>query len=199
MNARTALGVVLCLTLAGCDDSKNPLSDAEAAKADERLVGVWQEENGGACYFIGNTGPTFPESVMRIVAIAQSTEKLDQPTEYLVYPTVLGDKTYLNLVIDEKQVQRLNKEGWKPDAVECYTFLKYQLDGDKLVVWLIDEKVKEQAIKDGKIKGVIEQNKAARFTDTTENIVRFVADAGDSLWDMHEPGRFDRAVITKKQ
>lgn len=198
MNARTALGFVLCLILIGCDDSKNPLSDPQASKADERLVGVWLEEESEACYFIGDAGAKFPEGVMRIVAVTLRDGKLDSPADYLAYPTVLGDKTYLNLVIDDEQVRRLGDKGWKTDVVECYTFLRYQLDGDKLVVWLIDEKAKEEAIKSGKVKGLIEPNEPARFTDTTENIARFVVDAGDSLWNTKEPGRFDRAAVTKK-
>ena len=32
--------VTLCLFAAGCDDSKNPLSDPKTAKIDQRLAGV---------------------------------------------------------------------------------------------------------------------------------------------------------------
>ena len=46
MNARTVLGLVLCLILTGCNDSKNPLSDPTTSNPDERLVGVWRLPNG---------------------------------------------------------------------------------------------------------------------------------------------------------
>jgi hypothetical protein len=34
------IGVAVCLCASGCD-SKNPLSDPQTSKADERLVGEW--------------------------------------------------------------------------------------------------------------------------------------------------------------
>jgi hypothetical protein len=117
----------------------------------------------------------------------------------LAFPTVLGDNTYLNVVLDEKQVKLLDAKGWNADVVECYTFIKYQLDGDKLVVWAIDDKAKEQAIKDGKIKGVAEKDKPAIFTDTAENVDRFITNAGDTLWDTKKPGRFERGEAVRKR
>jgi hypothetical protein len=81
---------------------------------------------------------------------------------------------------------------------DAYTFVKYKLDGNKLTVWAIDEKAKEQAIKDGKVKGIIEASKPAKFTDTAETVARFVAEAGDSLWNTKEPGQFERVEAAKK-
>ena len=54
------------------------------------------------------------------------------------------------MVLDQKQVKRLDEKGWKPNAVECYTFIKYRLDGDKLVAWTVDEEAKERAINNGR-------------------------------------------------
>ena len=101
---------------------------------------------------------------------AHSEGKVEPPNEYLAYPTDLGGKTYLNVVLDPKQVERLDAKGWQTGVVESYTFVKYQLNGDKLVIWLIDEKAKQQAITSGKIKGVVEKNRPAKFTDATENM-----------------------------
>ena len=45
---------------------------------------------------------------------------------------------------------------------------------------------KKRAVEAGKIKGVIEKdqdgNPRASFTDTTENLAKFVAEAGDGLF-----------------
>jgi hypothetical protein len=198
MNARTALGLALCLLLTGCDDSTTPLSDPQTSKADERLVGVWQQNNGDVFYHIGHTDKTFPKGMMRVVMVTHHEAGVDPPDEYLAYSTVLGNKAYLNVVIDEEQVKVLNAKGWKTDVVKSYTFMKYQLDGDTLTVWTIDETAKQKAIESGKIKGVIEDYKPAMFTDTAENIARYIADAGDSLWITKEPGRLER-VTTHQQ
>ena len=40
------------------------------------------------------------------------------PAEYLACPTVLGNKSYLNVVIDPKQVKLLDEKGWKSEVVE---------------------------------------------------------------------------------
>jgi len=195
MKRKALLAAVLCLLASGCDDSKNPLSDPQTSKADERLVGVWRErsDDGEVYYHVGHAGEKFPAGMMRVVEITHSKGKVEPPEEYLIFPAVIGDKTYLNVILggDKKLAKRLDEKGWNSDAVECYTFLKYQFDGDKLVVWLIDEKAKEQAIKSGKVKGVVERD-MGKFTDTSENVARFVAGAGDSLWNTKEPGRCER-------
>jgi hypothetical protein len=188
------------LPLTGCDDSKNPLSDPQTSKPDERLVGVWLErtDEGQTYWHVGHAGKESPSSVMRVVAVKHTKENVESSEEHMLFPTVLKDKTYLNVVNDEESVQPLNKEGWKPDLVECYTFLKYQLDGDNLVVWLIDEDAKDTAIKGRKVQGKMRQ-RFSRFTDTTENLARFVAEAGDGLWNTKKPLRLERIEAGKKR
>jgi len=195
------LGLIVCLLAPGCDDSKTPLSDPQTAKADNRLVGVWRwrGENGEVTYYhVGHAGEKFADSMMRIVSIKHDQGKVEPPEEYLAFPTVLGGKTYLNVVVDQKQVKKLDETGWKTDVVDRYALFKYQVDGGKLVVWLIDEDAKERAIKSGKVKGVVEPNKPPKFTDTTENVARFVAEAGDSLLNLKDPVRFERVEAGKK-
>jgi hypothetical protein len=199
MNVRTVLGLGLCLLLAGCDDSTHPLSDSQTAKPDAGLVGVWREDNGEAYYHVGHAGKGFPEGVMRVVEVIHNQAVVEPPAEFLAFSTALGGKTYLNVVLDQKQVKRLDEKGWKPDAVECYTFIKYRLDGDKLVAWWLDEEAKERAINNGKIKGKIERSGVSRITDTAENVARFVAGAPDSLWDTKHPGRFERVGTVAKR
>jgi len=205
MNRVTFLGLVVCLLASGCATSKNPLSDPHASKPDNRLLGVWrcQNDSGDVTdYHVSHAGKIFPDSVMRVVAIRRVQGKEQPPEEFLVFPTVLGGKTYLNFVggngylvygdlpdKDRKPVKLIEEKGRQADLVERYIFLKYEVNGDKLVVWLIDKDGQERAIKSGKVKG-----KAADFTDTTENVARFVTEAGDSLFKMKEPGRLERVV-----
>ena len=174
---------VVLLFAGGCDDSKKPLSDAKTSKADQRLVGVWRQATpGGTVYYhIGQAGKQFPASVMRVVQVTQNQGSVAPPNEYLAFPTVLGDKTYLNVVWGGR-VKVLDAKGWNADEVDSYTFVKYRVDGDKLAMWIVNEKAKKQAIDGGKVKGVAEANKPATFTGTTEEVARFVAEAGDSLF-----------------
>ena len=91
-------------------------------------------------------------------------------------------------------IKHLDEKGWKAVEVDSYTLYKYKFDGDKILVYGMDGEAKQKAIKSGKIKGTIEDN-SAKFTDTTENVARFVKEAGDSLWATKEPGRLERVNI----
>jgi hypothetical protein len=194
MKSRAILALTVCLLSSGCDDTKNPLSDPQTSKADEQLIGVWRINGEETFYHVGHAGGKFPAGMLRIVEIRHAKGSVEPPEEYLAFTTVLGEKTYLNVVLDgdHKQVQRFNEKGWSRDAVDCYTLLKYQLDGDKLVAYLMDEDAKQKAIDNGKIKGTVDLTKPAKFNDTTENIARFVAQADDGLWNTKDRARLER-------
>jgi hypothetical protein len=191
-----------CLLMAGCD-SKNPLSDPTQSKPDPRLAGLWRakDPNGGVEYYhVGRAGEKLPESVMEVVAVThQKDGQLKDPAVMLMFPTVLGKTAFLNVGIDgsshqQSAVDCLKQEGWKPGVLEIYSILKYCIEGDTLLLWTMAEDAKEQAITSGKIKGdVPEKGKigSSHFTDTTENVARFVAAAGDGLFEK-EPMRLER-------
>ena len=110
------LGVAACLAAAGCDDSKNPLSDPQTSKADERLAGVWLNRggDGDVYYHVGHAGDKFPASMMRVVGIKHSKGNVEPAGEFQIFPSIIGDKTYLNVVIgrDDKLVKSLDEKGW---------------------------------------------------------------------------------------
>ena len=193
------IGVAACLVASGCD-SKNPLSDPLTSKADERLPGVWLNRggDGDVYYHVGHAGDKFPACMMRVVGIKHSKGNVEPAGEFLIFPTVLGDKNYLNVVIgrDDKLVKSLDEKGWKAADVDNYTLYRYKFDGDKLVVYGIDAEAKTKAIKSGKVTGTVENN-SAKFTDTTENVARLVMEAGDSLW-TKEPGQLERMNLGTK-
>ena len=99
---------------------------------------------------------------------------------------------------DKKLVKRLDENGWNAANVDCYTFFKYAFDGDKLVLWAIEESAKGRAIQSGKVKGAAKPCEISKFTDTTANLARFVAEAGDSLWNTEEPCALERVNVGKK-
>jgi hypothetical protein len=197
MKPRWFILSAVLLLLAGCEDSNVALSDPETSKADERLIGLWRSNED--YYHIGLAGEKFPKGVMRVVWITHDRKIVCSANEFLIFPTILGEDHCLSVVmIDPEQTMRVYNEGWKAVAFDTFTFFKYQVDGDKIVAWAIDGDAKEQAIKDNKIKGVIEEDAPGKFTDTTENLVRFITDAGDSLWDREPVMQLERVEIAKK-
>lgn len=116
MKSRMFLLLTLCLFAFGCDDSTNPLSDPQKAKPDTRLAGVWRwrDKHGNVTYYhFGKAGEKFSVGIMRIVEVRHGNGTVEPPQEYLAFPTVLADKTYLNVVLDgdHKQVKRLDEKG----------------------------------------------------------------------------------------
>jgi hypothetical protein len=204
MKSRIILALATCLVASGCDDTKNPLSDPQTSKADERLLGVWREPvtDVERYYHVGHAGKKYPSSVLRVVAVTHRNGIVETPEELLAFPTVIGDKTFLNLVFDpdKKLIKLMDEKGWKAGEVDHYKFLKYQVDGDSLLIYQIDEHAKAKAIENGRIKGVPSRsNPNAPFTDTTENVARFVAETGDNLWITKEPVRYERVSDTSNK
>jgi hypothetical protein len=190
------LGVV-ALLCGGCDDSKNPLSDPKDPQPDARLYGVWRSDE--EYYHFGRAGNGFPKGVMRVVSVQQTDDGVEAPQEFLAFCSIVGGKHCLNVIHEPKEVQLMAEKGWKPEAVSCYTFLKYEIDGDKLTMWLADEQAKQKAVGAGagKLKGEY-RNNLWFLTDTTENIARYVAAAGDDFWDAHDPCKCERVKPVKK-
>ena len=181
----------VCLLFTSCADSTVPLSDPGKSKPDERLAGVWRQrgESGEVNnYRFAPAGGKLPAAVMRV---AGSSRKPDGTTEQfeatLLFPTTLGEKTYLNVIEGkEEQIKLLEDNGWTPETVTSYLILRYQVTGDVLTMQGIDGDAKKRAIEAGKIKGTIEKDSSkftkVYFTDTTENLAKFVAEAGDDLF-----------------
>ena len=80
------LSVAVCLCASGCD-SKNPLSDPQTSKADERLAGVWRDrsDDGDTYYHVGHAGEKFPACMMRVVLIKHSKGEVEPPGDSLLF------------------------------------------------------------------------------------------------------------------
>ena len=88
------------LLLTSCFDTKNPLSDPQKSKADDRLAGVWRFRGDGGemnYYHIGHVGEKFPASVMQVVFVQHMTDGRVESDKLLIFPTTIGGKTYLNV------------------------------------------------------------------------------------------------------
>ena len=162
---------VVCLLFSGCDDSKNPLSDPQKSKPDVRLAGVWRvrDTEGDVTYYhIGTVGEKLPPSLMRVIGVTHKKNgRLESAGEFLIFPTTLGDTTYLNLAGgDQRHIKLLEEKGWSPEAVGGFFLLKYTVEGDALTVWPMDADAKRQAIEAGKVKGVIEKHNTLTPSDS---------------------------------
>jgi hypothetical protein len=90
-------------------------------------------------------------------------------------------------------------------VVKGFFLVKYTIEGNVLLMWKTDDQAKLRAWKAGKLKGVIQADGATsrpsgdatedakhfRFTDTTENLARFVAAEGDTVFEK-TPRRLER-------
>ena len=95
----------------------------------------------------------------------------------LVFATTFGNNHYLNIAsLSPERIKSLEKSNWEPSMAEGYFLAKYEVSGDKLMVAMMDPEQKKQAVKSGKIKGAIKDNRRL-ITDTTENLARFIASA----------------------
>jgi hypothetical protein len=182
----------------GCVDSKNPLSSADSAKVDEGIVGTWREStnDGETIYHVGLAGDKYPAGMLRIITVTSHNNTLEAPQHYIGYTTTLKGKSYLNIVLDEAKIKDFGQNGWDADKVEGYYFVRYKIEDNKGTVWSVSNDARKEAIKAGKIKGVIEDQGDSRFTDTGENVAKFIAGAGDSIWNS-EPGHMERVVAKK--
>ncbi|HEX8922320.1 MAG TPA: hypothetical protein VF766_12670 [Pyrinomonadaceae bacterium] len=164
---KTCLGLACALLFSACDVTFiNPLPDSLKVERDERLSGKWttRDEEGhlGYAEFVSRGESEFdvhfeagdPNVVFRV-----SSAKIDGSTFMII-----------------KTTDAAKKEG--------YFLAKYVIKGDKLKVWLLDEKKVRQAVRDGRLKGEIgkETYAGVTITDSAEKILAYLKTAGDDAF-----------------
>ncbi|MGD0654232.1 MAG: hypothetical protein ABSA16_07815 [Thermoguttaceae bacterium] len=176
---------VLCLAFTSCVDSDNPLSDPKQSAVDPGLLGVWRarDKDGEVTYYhVGKAGDKFPAGMLRVKIIKHDKNgELERPDndDILAFTAILGKNRYVNVTsLDADKIKTMGDAKWEPKMAEGYFIYKYEITGDKLAIACIDPEQKEAAVKAGKIKGTGEGDNR-RFTDTTENLARFLA-SGDA-------------------
>ena len=188
----------ICLSMASCIDSKNPISDPEKAKVDQKFLGVWRmaDKGGDVIYYhVGLAGGKLPRGVLRAISIRHNKDgSVGGPDELLLFCTEAGNSRFLNVAcVDRKEdLEKLDQSGWNAKLVNAYFIIKYELKDDSLKLWQMDRNAKAKAIEAGKIKGEITKNDVT-FTDTSENLAKFLADpANAGLFDAKDSIRYDR-------
>lgn len=187
------------LFLAGCVDSTKPLVDPQKAKPDNQLLGLWRyvgQDGQVSFYHIGQAGDEWPEGVFRVVGVTHREGKLEPPVEMAIFPAQVGGKSYLNIAEPKPGLlEKIKEKGW--EAVEGYFIWRYQIEGDRLTVWAMDNEAKRQAVEAGKLKGEVSTGRVrfAKFTDAPENLARFLSEAGDRLLSK-DPVRLERLPLS---
>jgi hypothetical protein len=192
----SALGLAVCFLLSGCVvDSENPLSPPEAAQIDQRLLGDWVASNGDNVHFSAKDAHWMQVVTQSKVDDSKRPSKIDRaPETYDFYVTTIGDQTYLNV----KMVDKDHKDGMPV----TYLFYRYKIASDgTLHFWPMGQDEMADFVRTGKIKGTVHQDAHpmmsgnppkpdvdVHLTDSSENLVKFIVRHGaDAFGDETEP------------
>jgi len=183
-------GVFLLLSgtiLPGCV-LKEPLSNPDQAKLDDRLIGAWKHEDEKSkdqqsILFIGKADlrRALP-GIMKAVIVENDGKKQIQVRTYYFFPTCLGEVNYANL-LDESSLDGAKEKTWDRNRVQEWLLIKYSLENDRLTILLPDAIAAEKAITTGEVKGNVEETwllkiKRITFTDS-KDLSRFLVSGGD--------------------
>ncbi len=175
---RSLLFIGLAALLTSCVvESEFPLSLPDSSKIDERLDGVWAVKKDGDTAYIHFR--QHDEHWTDLSQVIHEKETGLDVTGYTMFPTKIGERTYMNIV-----GKRFDRE--KPDS-ESYTFARYEFtEKGELVLRLIAMKAVAEAIDAGKLKGKVEhvattgEVKSVELHDTPEALNAFLATADDA-------------------
>jgi len=168
----------LCLLFPSCM-SKQPLSDFSQAVVDEQLLGTWVlvDDKKDVNYFhIGRPpGNQAPKGFAQVVTVRFGDRQALSSADAVSFSAIIGDCRYLNLSLIADKGHRFDP--MKPSPLG-WLFLKYQIDGDRAMIWAADPRFVKREVKAGKIGGTVNWG-GATLTDSSENLARWVA-ANDS-------------------
>jgi hypothetical protein len=185
-----ALGSALCLLLTSCVvTSENPLSSPHTAHADQQFVGDWfGKKDLNTFRFTLTKAPWMHVEIIP----AKAGEKTDS---YDFFPTVIGNNTFLNVVLIGKDDQG--------HPTKAYVFVRYSISGNRVLqMWRMSQDAAAAAVRAGKLTGIVDQDKNPMMVgqpphpevdvtlhDTGSKIVKFIQNSGvDELFsDTMEP------------
>jgi hypothetical protein len=118
--------------------------------------------------------------VLWLIPVSHSKDgQTHRPGAMLAFAGNIGGSQILNVaVVDQGDLEKMEMNGWNAALVKGYAILKYEIDGDKVSVWEMSDKTRRKAVEAGKVKGNIKERFC--FTDTTENLAKFLADPANA-------------------
>ena len=154
---RCFLITFLCIFIGACIPySDNPLTDPNSEKMDSVIYGTWfwKEEHESGYIHVGLDEES---KLLRVVMLDIDAVGHLDISEFSGHTSVLGNNKYLNL----KWIR-------PADEVPGYLFVKYTVEGESLAFSLIEFDIVENAIKDGSLKGSIDEDKGGSPFRVTE-------------------------------
>jgi hypothetical protein len=169
--------------------SQQPLSDLKNATYDQRLEGVWRitsKDGEGAFIHIGR----MKDNLTKVITVENNTNGYLKSAEYVMFPTFIDNMQYMNIFFDDVS------KGI-PKEIKGYYFARYDLvDNKTLLFYSIRPKMVADAIKSGRLKGVIKNNATEpddrnkgtdssspclTITDTSKNIAKFIRESNPKV------------------
>ena len=158
--------VWLAAVLNGCIPySENPLTAPDKGGPDPAILGTWCLQEEGETVFL-HMGIDEKAKGLRVVMVEFHKEGEVKTSELIGHTSRLGNYTYMNLHWDQPA-----------DPEAGYLFVKYQVVGDRIGLGLIRSDAVEKAIREGRIRGIIDDTqkpKSLRLTDSSEHLQEYV-------------------------
>jgi hypothetical protein len=156
--------VWLAAVLNGCIPySDNPLTAPDTEGPDQAILGTWYLHEEGETVFL-HMGMDQKTKGLHVIMVESQKDAEVKTSELTGHTSRLGNTTYMNLRWDRQAEPEVG-----------YLFVKYQVVEKRIGLGLIRSDAVEKAIREGKIRGIIDQNPSSiRLIDSTEQLQEFV-------------------------
>lgn len=163
-------GLFMAALLSGCLGSKNPITPADTAQIDERLLGAWvttdmYHNETDYMHVMRRSG-----GIMTIHEIRYYGDDSGSQSSAQGHVSVLGERRFLNL--------QGAPDGGGPEEAARYTFVAYEFnDRGDLIVHLLSERTIGEAFESGRLEGKVDFNPdfvATLVSDSSERIAEYL-------------------------
>jgi hypothetical protein len=176
-HGRLLAGLLVTALLSGCLGSKNPITPADTAQIDERLLGAWVTmdmyyNETDYMHVMRRSG-----GIMTIHEIRYYGDGSGSQSSAQGHASILGERRFLNL-------QGPPDAGGPEDAAR-YTFVAYEFnDRGDLIVHLLSERTIGDAFESGRLEGKVDFNPdfvATLVSDSSERIAEYLHSTDTSV------------------
>ena len=149
--------IALAVALQSClpVTSKSPVGSTSGFRVDDRLIGMWQGTTSNGQVFFAFLPDDHRDIMAVMIGFPLSVNSSGFYGSYRIRTATLGKA----LFIDAHEVSENNGQPPTGSLAENSIPLLYRLDGErKLTLYLLDEKATKEAVKAGKIAGIVESS-----------------------------------------
>lgn len=168
-----ALLLATCLLMVGCIPVKNVEKAWKDAKADDALVGTWEQKNSDGMVGFVKTDKGYH--------VTSGTSGLEGASRSI---TTNGHNY---IIVAKFRAAILGFENVDDDTKDG-TLLRYKVDGDKLTMYTYNQDKINTAVKDKKVPGEMDENDTASLTELDAATIAWLGKIGDEKdgWDAQE-------------